>query len=307
MSEIRLTCGGCNKRYRLPAGSVGYFRCRRCDLVMAIPGATPEAAKSDAAQADGVPVVPVQPAVPAQPAPWQTPQYPAAPADPLSLPPAATPYSFGHVKKQVLLQPADIGAVAVGVMLLLGGLFVVLLQLGRGDEPVSLVAVVIGAMVALGGVAALGIGLRRLQKLMLPLTVVTSLLTVALCVAALVPAGEPKNQRAESTPNQKTIDPEVPTDSGDHDANTSSSASPTGESGRSTPDNRPRRSRPDRSTSDSDAGENPFKEVTSPFREVSPDEETGGTPDRSRKRSPRNLNRGAITFDEFRSRTPRNQ
>ncbi|MGI9519911.1 MAG: hypothetical protein ACR2NP_22850, partial [Pirellulaceae bacterium] len=42
-------------------------------------------------------------------------------------------------------------------------------------------------------------------------------------------------------------------------------------------------------------------------REVSPDEETGGTPDRSRKRSPRNLNRGAITFDEFRSRTPRNQ
>ncbi len=47
--EIRLTCPGCNKRYRLPGTAVGYFKCRRCELVMPIPETSPfgQAAAAD--------------------------------------------------------------------------------------------------------------------------------------------------------------------------------------------------------------------------------------------------------------------
>ena len=149
MSEIRLTCGGCSKRYRLPAGAAGYFRCRKCDLVMAIPVAEPDPAQPD--QGEAIPVVPmtpvqptspvqsvtpVQPVTPIHATPHQAPHHsPGVPANYMNVQPAAMPYGYGHVKKQVVLQPPDIAAIAVGAMMILGGVLVVLLQLsGRAGD-----------------------------------------------------------------------------------------------------------------------------------------------------------------------------
>lgn len=97
----------------------------------------------------------------------------------------AVPKYQAHIKQASSFNPGDAASVFVGVCMVLGGWFTVVLQM-LSDSP-STIAVVLGAMAALGGVGLAGFGLRQHKKILLPAVIAGALVTICLSGVSLVP------------------------------------------------------------------------------------------------------------------------
>ncbi len=234
MEQIRLTCGNCNKRYRLPGSARGYFRCRSCDLVMAIP--VPAQPTRPVSSPTG-PVVARQLQNAAEDKTGVEDSFSMEELHEISLDPSTnelvhlTPNSSGlldgelissdvisatpsgvaplgvHKKQQARLSPDNAACLAIGLFMLIGGWFTILLQIFNSAEDRSLIAICLAFFVALIGTAISGFGLRQLKVpcistvagsvLITIVAVVTSLLLGSQQVAQTDTQGEQQEQAVE--------------------------------------------------------------------------------------------------------------
>ena len=212
MDQIRLTCGGCNRRYRLPGTAVGYFRCRHCDLVMAIPAASvmllSDESEYDVIQEDDLDEIAMDPSTNelVHLTPGSSASFSSEEIDPIqgSVTNSEPPFRK-HSKKSVEFVPADAAAIVVGILLVLGGWLTIVLQwLGEEGQKASPVAIIIGTIVALPGIGLVAYGLRARRKLLLPACIGGGLATLGLCGFSMIPGGDPlQNEQIADKPDQR--------------------------------------------------------------------------------------------------------
>ena len=212
MDQIRLTCGGCNRRYRLPGTAVGYFRCRHCDLVMAVPAASvmllSDESEYDVIQEDDLDEIAMDPSTNelVHLTPGSSASFSSEEIDPIqgSVTNSEPPFRK-HSKKSVEFVPADAAAIVVGILLVLGGWLTIVLQwLGEEGQKASPVAIIIGTIVALLGIGLVAYGLRARRKLLLPACIGGGLATLGLCGFSMVPGDDPlQNEQIADKPDQR--------------------------------------------------------------------------------------------------------
>ena len=208
MQHIRLTCGECNKRYRLPTAARGYFRCRHCDLVMPIPDSgsvilgPPEEFDEEISEIGFDPNT--NEPIHLQTSGQDEQQLEIDDAD-------ENEAVYGaHVKKQVERSPADSALTFVGAGLAASGLFVLCMQLSHkvvADR--SMIVASMGFASVILGAALLLYGLRGIKKVGWAVGCFLALLSLVMfCVLLTAPPDQIEDNAKRRGIDPATLEPD---------------------------------------------------------------------------------------------------